>query len=127
MGDYTAVIKELVPATWSAKDGSKSGMKFNVKLSVEIPLAVREQLNLETDTLTLSDSIMLDVTDGAGLDWGQGKNAGLRRYREALGMNVAGQPFSPARMVGQPLKVKVGQDVYNNELVERVQGVAALS
>jgi len=126
VGDYTAIIKELTPTTWASKDGSKSGMKFVVKLAVEVPLAVREELKIDTDTLTVTDSIMLDVTEGGGLDWGIGKNGGLRRYREALGMNVAGQPYSPQRMVGQPLKVKIAHDIYNGELVEQVKGVAAL-
>ncbi len=38
---------------------------------------------------------------------GPGKNGRLGRYREALGMNVAGQPFSIRQMQGRQIKATI--------------------
>lgn len=128
VGDYTGVIKSVDVKPWVGKqDPTKAGMSAFFKIDVEIPPEVQESLGLDKSTLTLSDSAILDILeDGKSLDWSKGKNGGLRRYREALGMNEQGRPFSIRAMVGRPLRVKVGHEDYQGAPVERVTGVAGL-
>jgi hypothetical protein len=125
-GEYTGVINELKPRAWQSKDGTKSGLAMDVTLAVEVPAEQQSAKSLEP-TLKLFDSVFVDLVDGTGaLDWAPGRNRGLRVYREATGQNVAGQPFSPAKLVGQAVKVKVTHELYNGDIQERVGGIAKL-
>lgn len=122
VGDYNAVIGEVKAANWSK--GEKSGTRLVVPLAVEVPPAVADQLRLNSSTITLTDSIMLDVTESGTIDMAPGKNSRLRMYREALDMNKPGDVFSPRKMQGRPVRIKLGQEIYNDNLQERVEGIA---
>lgn len=125
VGDYTAMIGEVTCVPWqSSKDVTKSGLRFVVPLKIQVPPEEKARLGLTMDTITLTDSIMLDQTEAGTLDFSPGKNNQLRKYREALGMNKAGEPFSARRMQGQPVLVKLTHDMYEGEIQERIGGVA---
>lgn len=124
VGDYTALIGTPDVKAWNSKDGTKSGLRMAVPLRIQVPTDVQSMLGLNSSELTLTDSVFLDQNSAGGLDFGPGRNSGLRRYREALGQNVAGQPWSIRRLEGQPIRVKVSHDTYNGDIVERVDGVA---
>ena len=60
---------------------------------------------------------MFDLTDTGAFDMGKGRNVGLGRLREALGMNAPGEPFSMGAIRGRMAKVVVshrpnGEDLY---------------
>ena len=131
--DYTAVIQDVQARQWQSKDkynadGSpKTGIAYDVTLSLQIPLAVRESLGLKIDALTLKDSIMLDLNDQGGLDTAPGANRQLRNYREALDMNKPGVPFRAREMSGRMVLVRVKHEEYpvgSGNIQERVAGVA---
>lgn len=121
-GDYTAVIGEVKAANWSK--GDKSGTRLIVPLAIEIPPAVADSLRLNSSSLTLTDSIMLDTTEQGTIDMAPGRNSRLRLYREALDMNKPGDTFSPRRMQGRPVKVKLSHEMWQDQIQERVDGVA---
>ncbi len=124
-GDYTAVIGEVKSRAWQGKkDPTKSGIAWDIPLTLEIPADVQTQLGLTQPTITLTDSIMLDLTDAGTIDNSPGKNRGLRNYREALDMNKAGDVFSARKMTGQAIRVKVKHELYEDQIMERVGGVA---
>jgi len=124
-GDYTAVIGEVKSRAWQGKkDPTKSGIAWDIPLTLEIPADVQTQLGLTQPTITLTDSIMLDLTDAGTIDNSPGKNRGLRNYREALDMNKAGDVFSARKMTGQAVRVKVKHELYEDQIMERVGGVA---
>jgi len=124
-GDYTAIIGEVKSRAWQGKkDPTKSGIAWDVPLTLEIPADVQTQLGLTQPTITLTDSIMLDLTEGGTIDNSPGKNRGLRNYREALDMNKAGDVFSARKMTGQAIRVKVKHELYEDQIMERVGGVA---
>lgn len=127
-GDYQGIITKVDVKPWvSQKDPTKAGNSAFFKIEVQVPPDVQDRLGIDKATLTLSDSAILDISeDGRSLDWSKGKNGGLRRYREALGMNESGRPFSIRMMEGRPLRVKVGHEEYQGAPVERVTGVAGL-
>lgn len=125
IGDYTAVIGELKAGNWVAKDDpTKAGAKFDVPLTIDVPGTVQEELGLNSPTLTIGDSMMLDVTPQGALDYSPGKNAKLRKYRDATGQNQKGVPFNPRMLQGKVVTVKIGHREYQGDLFEQVQGVA---
>lgn len=127
VGDYTATIGEVTARTWQGKqDPTKSGIAYDIQLVLEVPADVQQALGVSISTLNLKDSIMLDLTANGTIDMGVGKNGGLRRYREALDMNKPGVPFSAREMTGKILRVKVKHDLWEDNILEKVAGVAKL-
>lgn len=123
-GDYTAVIGEVTSRTWQGKaDPTKSGVAFDVPLTIDVPAELQAEKGLPP-TITLKDSIMLDLTPSGSIDQAKGKNRGLRIYRDALDMNKPGDTFSPRKMQGQVVTVKITHEIYQDAPVERVSGVA---
>lgn len=130
-GDYRGVIGELTPREWvSQKDPTKAGIAFDVPIDLDLPGELVEQLGLSSPTLKVKDSIMVDLTQTTppSIDYGIGKNAKLRKYRDATGMNVPGKPFAPRMLQGNVVTVKIKHREYpegSGELFEDVVGVAA--
>lgn len=133
IGDYRATIDELKGNTWQSKDGLKSGSKFDVTLKID-PLSgpARDAKDAEgkpldwPPSLTVSDSIMLEVTDSGAIDYGVGKNGRLRMYRDATGLNVAGASFSPRQLVGRQILVNISHREYQGDLFNNVGKLAKL-
>lgn len=129
-GDYTAVIGDLafrqVPGT---KDPSKLYTFCDIKLTVDVPYDEQQRLELTSPTLELRAGFSVDLkADGRSIDFGPGKSAGLRRWREATGLNVEGQQFRPRDFTGKVVTVKIGHEEYpegSGEYSERVVGVAS--
>ena len=125
--DYTGVLGEVVSRAWTGKaDPTKSGIALDIPITIEIPAAVQAQLGITTSTITLKDSIMLDLTPQGSIDLSPGKNRRLRMYREAVDLNKVGDSFSPRAMQGKVVLVKVSHELYNEEIQERVAAVAKL-
>ncbi len=124
VGDYTAVIGEVTARAWQGKaDPSKSGIAWDVPLTLEVPAEIQADLGMTQATITLKDSIMIDLTAGGTIDNGIAKNGGLRRYREACDLNKPGDSFSARAMTGRVVKVKITHEIYQDAPVERVAGV----
>ncbi len=125
-GDYLATIGELKAESWTKKDdASKSGMKFNVGLKIQVTSA-EEQARQGSSEVTLFDTIFLDTTPSGGLDMSPGKNNQLRRYRVATKLNEPGQSFKPSMMTGRQVKVRVINEPYQGEMKDRVDSVASV-
>ncbi|MDE2097536.1 MAG: hypothetical protein KGL39_09845 [Patescibacteria group bacterium] len=124
VGDYTAVIGDIEARAWQGKkDPSKSGIAWDIPLAIEIPLDIQSALGLNQPTLSLRDSVMLDLTDNGMIDNAPGKNRRLRMYREATDMNKPGDIFSARKMVGKVVRVKISHDLWEGQPIERVDGV----
>jgi hypothetical protein len=124
IGDYTAVIGDVKARPWQGKaDPTKTGIAWDVPLTVDVPAEYQSELGLPA-TLQFKDSVMLDLTDNGTIDNSKGKNRQLRAYRDALDMNKVGDSFSARKMVGGIVKVKVGHELYQENIVERINGVA---
>jgi hypothetical protein len=124
IGDYTAVIGEVTSRQWQGKaDPTKSGVALDVPLIIDVPAELQVSMGLPA-TLNLKDSIMLDLTESCMIDNGKGKNRQLRNYREATNMNKPGDVFSPRKLQGQVITIKVTHEIYQDSPVERVSGVS---
>ena len=124
VGEYTAVAEEVKCRQWqSKKDPSMSGLALDIKWSID-DAAVKELLG--RDKVTVNQGIMLELTDSGGLDMGKGRNIGLGRLREALGLNAPGQPFSFMMVSGSVAKISVSHRIDGENIYAEVKGVAKL-
>ena len=113
-GEYLALAEKVDVKTWSSKDGSSSGIKLEILWDIQDD---NVKALLGRDTVKCAQQQMLDLTDTGALDMGKGKNVGLGRIREALGLNKPGEPFSFGMIQGRMAKVVVshrtaGEDIY---------------
>lgn len=60
------------------------------------------------DKMTVTDSVILDLTPDGRMDLREGMNFRVGRYLAALNQNTPGQVWSPRNLVGQALKVTIG-------------------
>lgn len=122
VGDYTAVASDIKCRTWTSKtDPTQSGLALDITWEID-DASVKEFLG--RDKVTVKQGIMLDVTESGGLDMGKGRNIGLGRLREALDLNVAGQPFSFSMIPGRVAKVKVSHRIAGEDIFAEVKQVA---
>ena len=121
--DFVGIIGEVKARTWQGKaDPTKSGVVMDIPL--EIDLSAYPDVQIGATKVTLTDGIMLDTTESGMIDTSPGKNGKLRRYREALGMNKAGEPFSFRAMQGRVVKVKISHRTYEGDIFDQVDSVA---
>lgn len=104
------------------KDPTKSYNFLDVKIEAQTTPAL--QAEGHPPTVTYVDGIILDVTDAGQLDMAPGKNLKLGRYRNALGMNVAGQPFSPRQMIGRTIRIKIKHEAFDGDMLDKVDSIA---
>ena len=122
--EYLAVIgKPTARQSQGKKDPTKTYTFIDVPLTIEVPADLQGAMSLPPN-VKVTDSFILDLTDAGSLDMSPGKNGGMRRYREALGMNRPGEAFSLAQMEGNAVRVRIKHELYNEEIQERVGGVA---
>lgn len=105
-GEHNAVIEKVDCRAWQGKqDPSKSGLALDVTYALDSE-AARQATGREKVTVT--QGIMLDLTASGALDFSKGKNVDLGRLRDAVGLNVPGQPFGFLMLQGKVCKVVVG-------------------
>ena len=121
VGTYSAAIGEPKSRTWQGrKDPSKSGIALSVPLLVDVPFD--QQAAVGQPQVTLTDSIMLDLTENGGLDLAPGRNRRLRQYYDATDLNKPGS--TPRMLQGRVIRVAVNHEIYEGEPVERVGNLA---
>ncbi len=122
-GTYLAVIGEIKTETGTIGKGENIGkpwLSMIIPLKLELSQQVQDYVKYGPN-FTLTDRVFLDLTaDGTGLDNTPGKNRGQKMYRDALGMNAPGVPFSWRKVTGQVVKVKITHEMYNGFPNEKV-------
>jgi hypothetical protein len=118
-GEFPAVVKKhafrhldktdqvVLDITWSIDDAAQ-----------------RERTGRED--VQVRQSIFLDRTEAGGLDFGKGKNVSLGKLREAVGLNVPGQPFRFDMLVGRPAVVKIKNRKEGDDTYSDIKGVRPL-
>lgn len=124
--DFTGTIGDVKSRAWQGKkDPTQSGIAVDVPIRIDLSAYPDVQKAMGgIDGVTLTDGIMLDLTEGGMIDTSPGKNGKLRRYREALDMNKPGDTFSFLAMPGRLIKVKIKHEVYEGDVYDRIDGVA---
>lgn len=123
-GEYLAIVEKVSARQWQSKqDPSKAGVTLDVVWSIE-DQSVKEFLG--RSKVTVNQGIMLDTTDEGKLDMGKGKNVGLGRLREAVGLNDPGRPFAFTQFPGLSAKVLVKHRLHEDNVYAEVKGVTKI-
>jgi len=104
IGEFPGMAEKVDITPWASRDGSKSGLKLQVLWNI-MDDSVREVTGRAENKVR--QDIMLDITDTGMLDMGKGMNVRLGKLREAIGLNVPGQPFGFPMIQGRMAKVKI--------------------
>lgn len=128
--DLNATIKDVAMVAWESKDKLdeatgqlKAGLKLNVVLDLDLPQNIQDQIGITK--MTLTDGLMLDMNESkTAIDYGKGKNNRLRMYRDATGLNVAGQAFSPRMLIGRMVRIRIAHEEYQGAIQERVGAIS---
>lgn len=113
VGEFLGACEKVEIRNWTKRDDpSVGGLALDLVWTVEDE-AVKATLG--RDKVTVKQGIMLDLTESGGLDMGKGKNIGLGRLREAVGLNVAGQPFSFNMLPGRMARLSIGHRPDKND------------
>lgn len=121
-GEYLALAEKVDIKTWASKDGSSSGLKVTILWEIQDDNVKKL---VDRDKVLVPQDQLLDLTDEGNLDFGKGKNVGLGRIREALGINTPGEPFAFSMIQGRLGKVKVNHRVAGEDIYAEVKGVAS--
>ena len=125
VGEYVAVIDEVKARSWKKKDDpSIGGLALDIVWSIDDE-GVKTLLG--RDKVTVKQGIMLDLTETGGLDMGKGKNVNLGKLREAVGLNVPGQPFAASMLDGRLAKIRVEHRVDGDTIYSDVKAVTKLA
>ena len=121
-GAYTAIIGEVKTESGTVGKGENAGkpwLSMIVPLRIQVPPQVQQGLGYPPE-YTLIDRVFIDLTaDGRGIDNAKGKNRRQKDYREALDLNKTGDIWSWRKATGQPVKVKVTQELYEGRIQTR--------
>lgn len=126
--ELQALIKGIKTRAWQGKqDPTKGGIAADLTLEFDLTAYpdIRQQQG-GLDKVTIIDGIMLDLTENGNIDYAPGKNSKLRRYREATGLNVAGQAFSLRMFEGRMVKARIKHDPYEGEIYDKIESVAKI-
>jgi hypothetical protein len=127
--DFISSIVEVKSRTWvGKKDPTKGGIVVDVKHEFDLSAYPDVKTALGgIEKVVITDGIMLDLTEGGSIDYAPGKNGKLRLYREALGLNVAGQGFSIRMFQGRQVRAKikhVPSETVPGEVYDNIETVA---
>lgn len=120
-GEYLAIADKVEVKPWTSRDGSSSGLKLAILWDIQSDDA---KAIVGRDSVKVPQDQMLDLTDTGALDMGKGRNVGLGRLREALGMNAPGEPFSMGAIQGRMAKVVVSHRPNGEDLYAEIKKVA---
>lgn len=119
--EYLAIATKVDIKPWAKKDGSDSGLKLEIVWEVQDE-NVKALIGREP---TVKQDQMLDLTAEGGLETGSGKNVGLGRIREALGLNTPGEPFAFSMIQGRMAKIMVSHRINGEDVYAEVKKIAA--
>ena len=105
IGEKLAVVEKVDTRAWQSKDGQKSGIALDVTWIID---DAETKKTLGRDKVTITQGIMIDLTESGTIDMGKGRNIVLNRTRDAVGLNEAGKPFSFRMLEGKVAKVVIG-------------------
>lgn len=120
---YMILAGKVDCRTWQKKDDpSVSGLALDIQWEIQDEEC---KTFCGRDKIICRQGIMLDLTDSGQLDMGKGRNIGLGKLREALGLNVAGQPFSFSMVTGRLAKGFVQHRVVGENVYAEIKKVLA--
>ncbi len=129
VGTYSAVITEVKvrPNVAGKKDPTKSYNFLDYVLDLVLTPEAQAVMETTEATIRRSYSIIVELNEsGTALATGKGKNVALGKFREALGQNEDGKPWSPRTPVGKMVKAVVTHRTDDaGDALDQIEMVAA--
>lgn len=123
--DLVGIIADVKMRPWQGrKDPTQSGLAADVTVEFDLSAYPDVQKVVNVPKVTISDSLMLNLTDAGLIDNSPGKNGKLRRYREALNMNKPDDSFSFRQMIGRQIKARISHREHEGDLYDQIETVA---
>jgi len=128
---YNAEIGEVKGrSAQGKKDPTQTYLFFDYPLTINLKDEYPDlAAKIGIDKLTLKYGVSVDLAESGAIDWGKGKNVGLRILREATGTNVEGQPWNPRMMQGRRVAVMLKLREYpegSGNLLEDVKSISKI-
>ena len=121
---YMMLAGKVDCRTWQKKDDpSVSGLALDIQWELQDE-SVKTFCGREK--IICKQGIMLDLTESGQLDMSKGKNIGLGKLREALGLNTPGEPFSFSMITGRMAKGFVQHRIVDDNVYAEIKRVAKL-
>lgn len=119
-GTYPAMLKD-----WKTRVLDDGRVVMDVTWDVD-DAGAKEKTG--RSAITVRQTVWLDFDANGGLMFGEGKNVGLGRLRDAIGQNAKGQPWSPNMLKGKAAKVKVTHrlDKETGDVYDQVSAVTKM-
>lgn len=121
-GEWPATASDVVIKTGTSQKNGEDWARLDVKWEI---VGAEANTITEREKIIVTQGIMLDI-NGSGLDMGKGRNIGLGRLREALGLNAPGTPFSPRMIIGRSAKIAVKHREYEGKVFDDVKAALPL-
>lgn len=125
-GEYQALIEKVGIRQGVIKKGDRVGESF---LALDVTWDIDDQgvkQAMDRSKVTVTQGIMLDLTEEGNIDFGKGKNVTLGKVREAVGLNVPGQPFAFNMFPGRAAKILVKHRIDGEDIRNDVKGVVKI-
>lgn len=121
--DFVSTIKDIA---FRQVQGKKDPSAVYLFMDIKHEINTAQIADYPTPTRVITDGFLVNTREDnpQAIDYGPGKNGRLRQYREALGMNEAGTPFSPRAMIGRLIRVKTKLDPYEGEFFDKIDSLA---
>lgn len=125
-GEYPAQIKKVDFRQFDKDDNTTSTLCEVTWEPQDLSGTIKAATGREVTSVR--QSLWLDLTPQGNLDFGEGKNIGLGRLREAVGQNRPGQPWNFSSLIGGSGRVLVSHrtDSKTGDVYAEVKKVAAL-
>lgn len=101
-------------------------LEVPIKFDLTQTPGLADQIGQNEVSLQWSTGVDL-LPNGQGFDMAKGKNNGLRILREALDLNVPGQPFNIMMIVGRSVLCTIKNDPYLDTVQDKVGSIAKIS
>lgn len=118
-GEYAAVIKKK-----AFRNLDEKGM-----LLLDITWGVDDAAAKEVTGMkepTVRQTVFIDRNEQGALDMGKGKNVGLGKLREGIGLNAPGQPFNFNMLEGRAGRISVKHRTHEGSIFAEVKEVTKL-
>jgi hypothetical protein len=112
IGEYPLVAEKISARQWQTADGTKTGVALDITWNVEDD---QVKATVGRDVVAVRQGIMLDLAPDGSLDMGEGKNVGLGRLRQAIGLNDPSVEFAFNQIPGRMAKGKISHRPDNRD------------
>lgn len=120
--ELLGTIGELkITANPAKDDPERTVVRLAIPIKLDLTTNPQVLKEIGQDSVTITHSIFLDYTEDGALDYAKGKNPGLKRYRDATGLNRPG--FGLRDLQGHVVKARISHRLYEGDTFDQIDSV----